>query len=420
MRKEDIKASFDNIKPDETAKSRMLDNIINHSYRKKEHIMTSFKFKKAIPALAMIVVIAGSVLTYNLIWGSNDPAYTPPGYMADGDDLVREDAVAPLLNIFKIDDKHYVLLNDDMRAEFGLPAAILESDIGEKIADIKESPDSSLIGCGVYKYTPAGGEAVVVVKRDAEYLLFKFFVFESYNNNQDEDAVRYLDIFGIKKPEDIAKIQFIGHTEESKMLNRTNILGEITDGDEIARFYGYFSKLKNSSDKYFEKLFGFAGTDSGAKNAEPDTGVEIDPAKPDAPVSTGAGWGNTVEAPDRIDYGKDQPLEQKPGEIHYAQDSITAIEKREIEAVSGDTPVASEPQPAGNATSGMVDRGDSGRNTSSPGVAGATNALAYPITIRIYNQSGVYLETVYYPAIRFISRFEVSEDFAKFMDNYIK
>ena len=79
MRKEDIKASFDNIKPDETAKSRMLDNIINHSYRKKEHIMTSFKFKKAIPALAMIVVIAGSVLTYNLIWGSNDPAYTPPG-----------------------------------------------------------------------------------------------------------------------------------------------------------------------------------------------------------------------------------------------------------------------------------------------------------------------------------------------------
>ena len=71
---------------------------------------------------------------------------------------------------------------------------------------------------------------------------------------------------------------------------------EITDRDEIARFYDYYSKLKNSSDKYFEKLFGTAGNDSGPIDVEIDPAhpnakgqSQVDPIAPDAPVSTSAG-----------------------------------------------------------------------------------------------------------------------------------
>jgi hypothetical protein len=425
VRREDIKASFDKVKPSEADKSRMLNNIIDRSYGKKDNIMASFRFKKLIPALAMLVVIAGGILTYNMVWG-NDHAQPLPGYIADGD-LVREDAVAPIINMFRIDDRHYIMMSDDLRAEFGFPAAISESDIGDKLADIKDSPDKSLIGCEVYRYTPASGEAVVVVKKDGAYVLFNFFVFESYNNNQDEDAARYLEVYGFTKPEDIVKIRFIGHSEESKILNRTDVLGEITDRDEIARFYDYYSKLKNSSDKYFEKLFGTAGNDSGPIDVEIDPAhpnakgqSQVDPIAPDAPVSTSAGGSDNVEAPDHKGYAEDMPLE-KPEDDDNADDTTSAIIKREIEMSSGDTPTTKgEAMPADSVTSGMVDMGQTEGATSVAGVVPARDALANPITIRIYHKSGVYIDTVYYPAIGFISRYEISRDFAEFMDNYIK
>jgi hypothetical protein len=50
----------------------------------------------------------------------------------------------------------------------------------------------------------------------------------------------------------------------------------------------------------------------------------------------------------------------------------------------------------------------------------AWDALANPITVRIYHQSGVYFETIYYPNVGFMSRFEVSEGFAEFLGNYIE
>ena len=76
--------------------------------------------------------------------------------------------------------------------------------------------------------------------------------------------------------------------------------------------------------------------------------------------------------------------------------------------------------PADSVTSGMVDMGQTEGATSVAGVVPAKDALANPITIRIYHKSGVYIDTVYYPAIGFISRYEISRDFAEFMDNYIK
>ena len=45
MRKEDFRTFLDNIKPTETEKNRMLHNILNHSYRKKDIFMAPFKLK---------------------------------------------------------------------------------------------------------------------------------------------------------------------------------------------------------------------------------------------------------------------------------------------------------------------------------------------------------------------------------------
>lgn len=52
----------------------------------------------------------------------------------------------------------------------------------------------------MYRYMPAGGEAVVAVKRETGYQLFRFFAFESYLNNQDEDTRDYLELYGISEP----------------------------------------------------------------------------------------------------------------------------------------------------------------------------------------------------------------------------
>jgi len=291
MKMEEFKACFEKIKPDESAKMRMLDNILRYHDRKKAKPVMPPIFKKAVPALALVVVIAGSLLAYNMMSGNNyNNNYSsqtgyglqPPHGVAEDARSGREDMVAPILDQFQIDGRHYVLLSDGLRADYGLPAVIKESDIGEKIADIAVSPDKSLIGSEVYSYIPAGGEAVVAVKKDNEYRLFRFFTFESYNNNQDEDAIEYLILYGINKADDIAKIQFICHSEKSKMEGRPDIIAEITDRDEITRFYSFYSVLKNSSDKYFDKLFNYQSTGSGNRS------VEIDPAGTDITVPPNA------------------------------------------------------------------------------------------------------------------------------------
>ncbi len=403
MKKEDLKLAFDKIKPSESAKKRMLKNILNYSERKKGAVITLINFKKAVLALTLAVVLAGGLLTYNALYGNYNNDTQPEYHVADDLSQGREDAVAPLLNQFQLGDKHYILLTDDLRADYGLPASVDESDIGEKITDIKTSPDESLIGGEVYSYIPAGGEAIVAVKKDNEYQLFRFFTFESYNNNQDEDAVEYLLLYGIEKADDIAKIQFIGHSEESKLQGRMDIIGEITDRDEIAQFYSYYSVLKNSSDRYFDKLFNFS--DTGSANGD----IEVDSAAPDVAVP-----------PDQIHYGEDKPMNSASEQPDVAVDLPAAIsDKGEVQAVPGDTPIAKDTPASVEPSHGMMDMGDTGSGSSGSNQGTAIEALSNLVTIRIYNQKGIYYDSVYYINLGFISRYEISKEFADFMSRYL-
>lgn len=384
MKKAELRASFERIKPREADKKRMLDNILKE-YEKKRRVFMPFNFRKAIPALALVIVITGGILTCIKFIGKNSNNQ-PNGYYETGyGDNAREDAAVQIINQFQIGDRHYILLDDELREDYGLPAVIDEKDIGERIADIETSPDASLTGSKVYRYIPAGGEAVVAVKRGNEYKLFRFFAFESYINNQDEDATEYLKIYGINRADDIAKIQFIDYTEQSKLEGYTNVIAEITDSDELAGFYGYFSLLKNSSDKYFDTLFNFNGSNSGKNINNPEI---PEMTEPDTTV------------PEQSGYGKEMPQDIPTAQAEFADD----------------LPLSGGPTSAG---SGMTDMGNTGSGSSEPGYGFSGDALANPVTIRIYNKNGVYYDTVYYRNIGFISRYEISEDFEKFIAGYL-
>jgi len=435
---------FDNIEPDIPAKERMLENVLYHSKNRKINTMFYFNFRKAVPALVLTVVLAGGILSYGLkdiifnngMRGSSPTEIAQDGLIDNDTASGREDMVAPLLNQFQIKGRNYILMSDYVE-EFGFNAAISDGDIGNKIATIEKSPDKSLIGCEVFEYIPAGCQAVVVVKRNNAYELYRFFTFESYNNNQDEDAIEYLKLYGINSPEDIAKIQFIVHTERSKLEGTTNITGEITDRNEIARFYSFYSVLRNSSDKYFEKLF---GSRPGSRD------VEIDRVNPDGQKGEIVPDEKSVEpvVPDYMpapDYdgtsgssssypgiAEDMPLSAGEG-----RDAVIAIEPyiaidqpADLPVIGGDTPVSviidrgNVSSPTGGSSS-MTGFGSTEPVTVAPAQGGSVgNDLDDPVTIKIYNKKGVYLETTYYKNIGFISRYEISSDFAAFIENYIK
>ncbi|SHI60447.1 hypothetical protein [Thermoclostridium caenicola] len=399
MKREDIRRAIDRIAPGPDAEKRMLAHILQKTGEtERKASRTAFSPRRAIPVLAMSAMIVAGALIWSL--SSGGLLTGNPGEKLQAGDSIgaapREDAVYVLKDQFQLSNRHYILLREEQRAEFGLPDTIKDEDIGEKIATITTSVDESLIGLEVYRYTPAGGEAVVAVKKETGYQLFNFMTFESYLNNQDEDAKAYLELYGIYSAEDIARIRFIGHSERAKLEGRTEILAELTDRQKIKTFYDFYSVIPNSSDRYFEKLFSNTGAGRGNVDAVPD---------PTKPGSKG------MEIPP-------MPPEHRDGGLHDRPDAPVSIRKDEV-------PEAKEVMPSGYAedlpTVYPVAPADTpnavGQGSTQAGYAGSagTNALENPVTIRIYNRSGVYMETVYYPNIGFISRHEVNEAFAAFL-----
>lgn len=300
--------------------------------------MKPFNLRKAIPVFAITLVIIGAIITYSILSNNETGNKTEDSSWSDFDYETLD--IAQIKNQFVIGNKNYIILSEEQKTEFGLTSEINENDIGNKLADITTTVDADLMGSEVYQYLPAGGEAVVVVQKDDNYRLFKFFTFESYNNNQDEDANAYLELYGIHSAADIAKIQFIGHSEVLKLEGRLDIINEITDSSEINDYYNYYSVIKNSSNYYFDKLFNYKNTNN-------------------IPIT---------------DIGSDT----------------------------------------------IIDKGETGAASSSEGSEGfAGDALNNSVTIRIYNQKGLYFDAEYYPNLGFISRHEVNDDFAAFLKNYI-
>ncbi|NLC19784.1 MAG: hypothetical protein GX757_11340 [Clostridiales bacterium] len=426
MKKEDLKAAFDQIQPGPDAEKRMLNKIMNYKDSRKENTMRTLNIKRLVPVLGLVIIIAGSLLIHNFLPGRSN-GNVPEGEIGDiqTDDLgdAREDMAVPITNQFRLGDRHYIILHDELREEFGFTAQVTEDDIGKKIADIQDTPDPSLEGLEVYEYTPAGGEAVVAVKRENSYELFNFFTFESYNNNQDEDAAVYLKLYGINGPEDIKTVQLIEYTEQSKVEGKLNVVGEITDPADIQQFYGYYSVLKNASDKYFEKLFGYQpSSDPGNVTTDPAPDMDIEMSAPDAGAAPDAGSApDTDIAPDAVNTAVDTPAQAS-----YGGTTVDEPVAQDLPAVAEDMPLnLDEPVSSDSSasSSGMMDMGDTGNSQSGsvpPSQGSAGDALANPIGVRIYNKNGVYYETMYYRNIGFLSRYEVSKEFADFLASHMR
>ncbi|UZW13475.1 hypothetical protein OSC52_16765 [Clostridium pasteurianum] len=370
MKKEDIKKSFDNLTPSDNAKQRMLNNILEHSYNNRKLI----NIKIAIPVLVIAIIFVGALTVHN---SNKETARIMRGGTVNGPKMPINDNSARITNQFKIENKTYNILSESEKKEFKFPETIDKKDIGHKITTVTNSIDGNLNGKEVYSYLPAGCEAVVAVKENDSYKLFKFFNFDSYMENEDEDVKAYLELYGINKEEDISKIQFLNYHEETvptkdekqgtaAVPEKSNIISEITDRNKITKFYNYYSPIKNSSKDYFNKLFDY-------KDVNKHTEIINNKAK--------------TLSPD------------------YKDNS------------SSDNTAISSSQSRSNADNGEVKDVPS----STPGSEGAAaNALSNSVTIRIYNNSGVYSDSEYYPNIGFISRHEVSDEFEKFLKDYIK
>jgi hypothetical protein len=396
MKQEDLKKSLGYIEPNEKAEQRMLQHILQStSQKKEERNMKLFIYKKGIPALTMVLVLVAGIFLYDSMTKDNETRLSETDLRGS-----QEDSVAMIQNQFQIGDQHYMLLSEEQRAAFSLPDTITEKDIGEKITAITTSVDDHLIGSHVYEYLPAGGNAIVAVKKDNEYKLFKFFQFESYINNKDEDVKAYLELFGINNPKDIKKIQFIGHSEEAKIEGREDIISEITNLEKIQQFFQFYAILKDSSKEYFDKLYNYH------PSSQPQT-VVPDESK-GSPEEQEKSTVEPVLPPDQL--RENPPPDGVVTEPTQAEDSIG------IDLNGKDTPITNTNPSAGY---DYVDNGKTSSESTSGSEGNAGNALANAITIRIYNQFGVYFETVYYPNLGFISRHRVNEEFASFLAEFL-
>lgn len=385
MHKDDLIKALDLVKPDETQKSRMLNNILKPKTKENR-----LNLKLLVPACVFAVTILGAAVTLPFMLKTSPQSFTSNGDQsntiatADGrgavdnnldvydpnqgaaeignreDFLIDDDRdIATVSLEFTLDNRQYRSISDHKLKELGISKTVSQSDIGNYIATIKSDSNvygsKNLEGYKVYEYIPAGCQAIVAVETDGKYALYEFSGFLSYIKNSDEDALEYLKVYNINSAEDISKI-VVGSYSNSGMV--------IDNKSDIAKFYNYFKDLKNSSDEYFDLIYKSRINDI----VPPDDPVisQIAPYYPEYDVST-----------------------------DVAEDAIIQ--------------------------SGTYEGGTDGPTSVAPGSAAgsAGHLLSNSHQIKIYTASGLYYETVYYPNIKFISRYKISDEFANFLNDLI-
>jgi hypothetical protein len=264
LKKEELKNAFEQLKPNEKEVDRMLNKILRKDETpKKEPSGAWNRIKK--PVLAFVLVLAVGIGIF---------AVTRPGGSIH-DPGEREQMDIDLSSRqFQFKSRYYTLLTEDKRSEYGFADTVFDDQIGKKIGTIEEG-DEPFIGKDFFEYLPAKGEAVVVVKTDEGNRLFEFYAFRRYLDNQDEDTATYLSLYGIKSPDDIAKIQFFA--KDQKKEGSVKVTAELTDSTDIRTFYNNYSILKDSSKEYFDLVQG-KGNIAGNTPTLPNLGQSVIPS----------------------------------------------------------------------------------------------------------------------------------------------
>ncbi|HBN82725.1 MAG TPA: hypothetical protein DDZ89_02675 [Clostridiales bacterium] len=245
MKKDEFKKAFEQLKPNEKEVNNMLKKILHKGETtEKTTSERAFPRGKIVLAFVLVFVIAVTIFTMDYLTGNKEPKNQ------------ENQDIAQLDQQFQYKNRHYAILADEKKGEFGFSDTVQGEDIGEKIGTISDEP---LNGKEFFEYLPANGEAVVAVQDGDGYRLYEFYSFERYLNNHDEDVVTYLKLYGFNNADDIEKIQFITSSQVAGKTDKS-VIAEITLGEDIRTFYNYYSVMKDSSEEYFDQLFGKSQT----------------------------------------------------------------------------------------------------------------------------------------------------------------
>ena len=236
MTQKELIASFESILPEDGAQDRMLRRILSHQQPKHKG------FSLYASVAAALVVLCAAAFGASMLW---KPVPTTESVASS-----MEMSIAEVVNQFEFKGKTYTKLTAELCSEYGLSKTVSQKDVGTALGTIQTSPDDTLTGQTVYSYQPTNAPAIVVVRQSGVLERYAFMGFLSYENNSDEDASAYLDVYGIHSTDDIARIEVYSFpSATSKVLSRT-----LASKEELTSFYNGFSSLKNTSDAYFSAL----------------------------------------------------------------------------------------------------------------------------------------------------------------------
>ncbi|HHW46444.1 MAG TPA: hypothetical protein GXX17_05980 [Clostridiales bacterium] len=382
MHKDDLIKALDTIKPDEAQKSRMLNNVFNPKAKENR-----LNLKLLVPACVFAVTILGTAIALPILSnnspqrltsnaGQSNTVATADGRDAIDNDLdIRNPQVAPefgnkedyliddgrdILPVsleFTLDNRQYRSISDFKLKELGLSREVNLEDIGKYISTIKYV-------LGTYVANSLEGREVY------EYIPAGCQAIVAVKTDEGYDLYEFAGFTSYIKNSDEDAVEYLKvyNIKSADDISKIVIGSYSNDGlvidnkSDISKFYDFFKYLKNSSDEYFNVLY-----NSRIKSVTPPDGPVINQITP-----------------------------------AYPEYSVTPDVAEDIIQINPNEGGTAEPE---NAVSGAT------------GVAG--DLLGNSRQIKIYTASGLYYETVYYPNIKFISRFRISEEFSNFLNSLI-
>lgn len=268
--------------------------------------------------------------------------------------------VLPAESSFVLNGKRYEQVSPGSAQIWGkpLPSTVSEESLGAAVGIISGS--GKLNGETVYTYAPADCEALVAVSLDGKYRLYAFSNFLSYEENGDEDAEKYLEVYGAQGPDDLLSVELLEYPDET-----TEYSLNVLDEEKKKRFYNLFSGLQEKSSQYFSALSSYGAEDT---------------------------WKDTASLP---------------------QNEASSFPAESFTAVFG-------PDGASYIPADSFDESqEEGENTAashSPAGEGS-HALDDSVCVRITFRSGLMRDFWYYPHIGFLSRFEVTPDLQALLES---
>lgn len=166
-------------------------------------------------------------------------------------DAYGEDEL-PHIDIYLNGEYLYVQATDEDLKELSIDSDISASDFGEYLGKVTElleydnplltpcSQEPTLAGCEVYRYVPAGCEAVVIVKSNEKCSLFV-----SSDMLGGDNYERLYRLFGVESSDDIVKINYeIYRPDENSSLIELTAQGTVENKADIEYFYDVTKSLR--------------------------------------------------------------------------------------------------------------------------------------------------------------------------------